>query len=276
MPLKTLRKITVWILLFAAGYAVAIWGASQLPGSFGTIAIWVLACSAVWAALYVLDMTVPGINIFSKALVRLPGGENRVALTFDDGPVEPFTRQILDVLDQFNAKATFFCIGENLQSSPELAKEIVRRGHTLGNHSFDHHSLPLQSGVDVSDQIERTAGLIERLTGSRSRLFRCPKGYKTRRVARLVARSGHHLIGFSYPIFDVQNPDTKILVSRVLTRLRAGDIILMHDGYASQKPGGRDQLVKALPRILEGIRQRGLKPVSLNEVLFGASSTSKD
>ncbi|MFH1018685.1 MAG: polysaccharide deacetylase family protein [Pseudomonadota bacterium] len=264
MPPRTRRKIVIWIALLAATSALAVWGASHLPGRFGAAGICTVLAGAAFVALYFLDMTVPGVNVFSKAVVRLPKGGNCVALTFDDGPVEPFTRQILDVLDRFNAKATFFCLGENVERSPDLAREIVLRGHALGNHSFSHRLLPSLKGADVSREIESTAQLMERLTGARPKLFRCPKGYKSRSVARRVARAGHTLIGFSYPIYDVENPDASILAERVLVRLRAGDIVLMHDGFSTRKPGSRDQLVKALPMILEGIRARGITPVALS------------
>jgi peptidoglycan/xylan/chitin deacetylase (PgdA/CDA1 family) len=221
-------------------------------------------------------MTVPGVGLFSPAPTRLPPGEtDAVALTFDDGPVEPYTRQILDVLDRAGAKGTFFCLGENVDRFPNLAREIVKRGHTIANHTYGHRILPFLSEKALKSEIEKGGEAIFRVTGVRPSLFRCTKGYKSPRVARAVAESGARLVGFSYPIFDVQNPPPEVLVGRVLRRVRPGDILLMHDGFAPRAPGKRDSLVTALPEILDGITRKGLRTVTLDRIFSTGPSTER-
>ncbi|HEY5999919.1 MAG TPA: polysaccharide deacetylase family protein, partial [bacterium] len=245
----------------------ALWAASLLPRPWSFAAAAAVVALALAAALLALDIVAPGVNLFSRALQRLPAsaGAGAVALTFDDGPVEPYTRQVLDALERHGAKATFFCIGENIERAPELAREIVRRGHTLGNHTQTHRLLPGLAAAEIERQIEECARTAERVTGVRPRLLRCPKGYKGVRVARAARRLGLSLVGFGYPIYDVQNPPAAQLVARVLGRVAPGDIVLMHDGVPPGRAGSRSSLVEALPAILAGLHERGLRPIALGE-----------
>ena len=272
IPPAALVKIARAVLPALLALAAALWVASRLPPPWGAVAVGAVAAAALGAALLTLDTLVPGVNLFSRALHRLPAaaGADAVALTFDDGPVEPYTRQILDALDRHGAKATFFCIGENIERSPELAREIVRRGHTLGNHTQTHRLLPRLPAGDIEAEIAGGVRAAERATGVHPRLLRCPKGYKGLRVMRVARRLGLPLVGFSYPIYDVENPPAADLVGRVLGRVAPGDIILMHDGFPLDKPGSRSSLVEALPRILDGLRSRGLRPIALGGLPAGS------
>jgi peptidoglycan-N-acetylglucosamine deacetylase len=272
MPKQTFLKIARYLLLFLAAYAVAMGAVRHLPSPWNAASQVGVSLLFLAAALFILDMTLPGFNLFSSALCRLPDDpRDEVALTFDDGPVEPYTRQILDILDRYGAKATFFCLGENVERFPDLAREIVRRGHAIGNHTFGHRILPLLSSAECERELVRGRDAIERATGVRPLLVRTPKGYKSARVARIVSRLGGRLIGFSYPIFDVQNPPPEKLVKRLLSRIDPGDIVVMHDGSAPRCGGSRDSLVAALPEILEGIQKEGLRTVSLDRWLSTAS-----
>lgn len=266
IPAGSLTKIARVVVPALAAAAAALGAAFLLPAPWSGLAVVAVATVCLGAVLLVLDTVAPGVNLFSRALHRLPAdaGADAVALTFDDGPVEPYTRQILDALDGHGAKATFFCIGENVERHPELAREIVRRGHTLGNHTGTHRLLPRLAAAEIEAEIEAGALAAERATGRRPRLLRCPKGYKGLRVMRVARRLGVPLIGFSYPIYDVENPPAADLVGRVLGRVAPGDIVLMHDGFPSDKPGSRSSLVAALPLILEGLRRRGLRPIALD------------
>jgi peptidoglycan/xylan/chitin deacetylase (PgdA/CDA1 family) len=271
MPAGSLAKIARAVLPALAAAAAAFAAAFLLPAPWSGLGAVAVATLCLGAVLLALDTVAPGVNLFSRALCRLPAaaGPDAVALTFDDGPVEPFTRQILDALDAHGAKATFFCIGENVERNPELAREIVRRGHALGNHTGTHRLLPRLSPAEIAAEIEAGAAAAERATGVRPTLLRCPKGYKGPRVMRVARRLGLPLVGFSYPIFDVENPPAAELVARVLGRVAPGDIVLMHDGFSPTKPGSRSSLVEALPAILEGLARRGLRPIALDAALAG-------
>lgn len=269
MPVGTVFKIAKWVAGFLLVYAAFIEASDYLPFPWNLCGISVLFLGAVRLALFFLDMMVPGINLFSRAVTHLPPEmKDAVALTFDDGPVDPYTRQVLDILDRYNAKGTFFCLGQNIERHPELVREIVRRGHTLGNHSYSHRVLPFLSSDECRQEIQLGAAAIQRVIGKLPVFVRAPKGYKSRGVTRVIDSMNCKLIGFTYPIYDIQNPQPQVLVDRVLSRVKAGDIIVMHDGYGPGRNEHRDSLVAALPAILEGLGSKGLRAVGLDAVTF--------
>lgn len=252
-----------------AAPVLAAFGLSLLlPPPWRAVALAGLGLTLAGATVFALDTIVPGFDVLSRAVSRLsrPAGDY-VVLTFDDGPVEPATRRVLDALDAEGVRATFFCIGENVRANPELAAEIASRGHEVGNHGDTHALLPLRPSAVVEREIRDGARALQRATGQRTGWLRCPKGYKSRRVERLARRLGHRLVGFSYPLHDVQNPPPSELVARTLARARSGDILLLHDGHDPRKPRPRDAVVEALPGIVRGLRARGLEPLSLGEAL---------
>ncbi len=264
MPPGARLKVTAPVALAAVAVALLVPAAARhLSGPALMALLLPVAVLAVLAA----DAFWPRVNLFGPAVVRVPG--SAVALTFDDGPVEPWTAQVLEVLERYGVKGTFFCIGENVERHPELARALVERGHTVGGHTASHRSLLLAGPAEVRREIEGGQEALRRATGKAPVFFRCPRGYKNPLVARVVRRLGLRLVGYSYPVWDVQNPPAAEIAERVLGRVRAGDIIVMHDGFAPSRPGRRDGLVEALPAVIEGLREKGLKPVSLDEALEG-------
>jgi peptidoglycan/xylan/chitin deacetylase (PgdA/CDA1 family) len=267
MPFAARLKILVYVALYLSGWAaiIALTGIVGAPG-------WVLAVMGSFAAILAvlaLDAFHPRVNLFAPAIVRIPpGSDNRspIALTFDDGPVEPYTREILEILEQYGAKASFFCIGENVVRAPELARAIVARGHTLGNHTQTHRNLMFASRRQIAEELDRCQHSIEDATQVSPRFFRCPKGYKNPMLHAELRRRSLRLVGYGYPIWDVQNPPPDELLERLLSRAASGDVVVMHDGYPPGAMGSRDSLVTALPAMLEGLRARGLTPVSLGSM----------
>ena len=258
-------RTVLWIglALFVSAVLIAFAAITVPPSVFAVLCV-VFAGLALLAA----DAFWPRVNLFGPAVVavssrRMP---KVVALTFDDGPVVPYTGQILEILERYGVKASFFCIGENVESHPELARAIVSGGHTIGSHTSTHRNLLLAGAEAIRRELERGQESIRSATGKTPRFFRCPKGYKNPLVALAVRRLGVRMAGYSYPIWDVENPPPEELVDRVLRRVKGGDIIVMHDGYPPARPGSRESLVLALPPIIEGILARGLTPVSLDEV----------
>ncbi len=268
IPLRTIWKIFRHVGIFLLLGGGSFWAISLLPSPWNGIFGIVLAVFFLGLALYFLDMMVPGVNVFSFAPHRLPKpyASGHIALTFDDGPSDPYTLEILDILDQFDVKAMFFCIGENVQKHPEIAKAIFERGHEVAVHSMTHRVLPKLGKHEIQDEIVQATKVIQDICGEPPKFFRCPKGFKSRTVERIVKASNQKMIGFSYPLYDVENPPPQEIVDRALNRIREGDILLMHDGFAANKPGRRDSLVSALPKILRGIQEKGLSVISLRDV----------
>lgn len=267
MPLRARLVIASYAGLYLLFSAVVLTVARLMTAN-----IWinlVLAAALLVLAILLLDAFYPRVSLFIPSISKIPQspGEKTIALTFDDGPVEPYTRQILDILDRFNVKASFFCIGANIQRNPEVAREIVRRGHTLGNHTQTHRSLLLADVDSVAQELGEAQKTIREHCGFEARFFRCPKGYKSPIVARILRRQRLDLVAYGYPIWDVKNPPAAELVERVLDRAVPGDIIVMHDGFPPGKSGERDSLVAALPEIIEGLLAKDLRPVSLDQAL---------
>lgn len=264
---KSYIKIFGYIFAFLFSYIALILISSYLPTSLGIILLCANLVFFSYVAIFFLDMTVPFFNLINRVPVRLPlDCEKSVMLTFDDGPANPYTLEILDILDRFSTKATFFCIGENIAQHPDIVSEISRRGHSIGNHSYHHHILPFLPPEKILEEIKKTSQIIQEITGKNEKWFRFPKGFQSRKGFMIAKSLGLVPLGFSYPIYDVQNPPAQELVDRTLNKVKSGDILLMHDGFLARKPGSRSSLVEALPKILEGIQKKNLRFVLPEEV----------
>lgn len=267
MPLRARLVVAAYVGAYLLFCALVLTATAK---TFQNVwASWVAAASLLALALVLLDAFYPKISLFGRSVGNLPQtqGEKTIALTFDDGPVHPYTGQILDILDRYEVKASFFCIGENVRRHPELAKEILNRGHTLGNHTQTHHSLLLANARRVNREVGEAQRTIRERCGFEPVFFRCPKGRKNPIVGRMLRRHRLVLVAYGYPIWDVENPPPAELVERVLKRAAPGHIVVMHDGYPPHIPGKRDSLVAALPPILEGLLAKGIRPVSLDQAI---------
>lgn len=194
----------------------------------------------------------------------------QVALTFDDGPDDKVTPQILDALKSANASATFFTIGRNLDEHPDLAARIHSEGHELGNHSYAHsRMLNFARPPAMQAEILRGAQAIGKITGKdRQPLYRPPVGLKNPPLARVAERLGLRIIAWSLHSRDTRMHDPAAIADRVLSRVRPGDIILMHDGH--DLPGkSRPATADALRLVLKGLQEKDLQPVTVSELLRG-------
>ncbi|HEX5043346.1 MAG TPA: polysaccharide deacetylase family protein [Candidatus Polarisedimenticolaceae bacterium] len=239
--------------LHAAGAACLLSAPAAWPAVLGTLVADHVAL--VGAGL------LPRSTLLGPNLCRLPpsAGEDVVALTFDDGPDPAVTPRVLDLLDGARARATFFVVGERAASHRPLLEEIVRRGHRLGNHTWSHPAgfffLPPRA---LRAQIARTQDLLAEAAGEPPLWFRAPAGIRSPILEPLLARAGLRLASWTRRAFDTveRNPDT---VARRLTRgLRAGDVLLLHDG-------GSAAVLEALPRVLAAVAGAGLRSVPLPE-----------
>jgi len=193
--------------------------------------------------------------------------EKKIALTFDDGPNEPYTSQILQVLKDNNVKATFFMVGRNVETYPDAARAIVAAGHAIGNHSYDHHQLITKTSTQVTDEILKSEKAIETATGQKTTLFRPPYGDKNTLTIHETHKLGYVMVEWSVSAEDWRKPGAEKIVSNVMEHIRNGDIILMHDGDKWRHGSDRSQTVAALPIIIEQLRQAGYEFVTIPELL---------
>ena len=192
---------------------------------------------------------------------HLSGGEKVIALTFDDGPWEQ-TPEILGILKEMDVKATFFWIGKNVQTYPEIAKQVVAAGHAIGNHTWDHPTHSMDRAT-AAEQIDSTNDRIFETAAVKTALFRPPGGALDNGLADYARNSQDMVVMWSVDTRDWQ-PSTSVqmLVSTVLNNAKPGSIVLMHDGG-----GNRWRTVQALPAIIAGLREQGYKLVTVPELL---------
>ncbi len=190
-----------------------------------------------------------------------------VALTFDDGPCEPYTERILDVLEKHNVRATFFMIGRNVERFPEIAKKVADAGHEIGNHTYAHSSLVLNTPRRIAMELEKGEEAIRRWTGISTRMFRPPYGANTRWILTQALRRGYIITKWSVNAGDWGKASAERIVRRTLARVGNGAIILMHDGTSFRRNNHRWQTVTALPNIVDTLKSRGYRLVTVSELL---------
>jgi peptidoglycan/xylan/chitin deacetylase (PgdA/CDA1 family) len=185
-----------------------------------------------------------------------------VALTFDDGPTDLGVDAVLPVLERHDATATFFLVGKQVEERPHLAARLRAAGHEIANHSFTHQRMIGRPGDWYDDEIARTEALLARAGGSAG-LFRPPYGKKLVGLPRATSRAGLRMV-----MIDVEEPtttDPAEYAREVVAGARPGSILLLHAMYRANRTA-RD----ALPLILEGLRAKGLRAVSVGELIARA------
>ncbi|MFN8052011.1 MAG: polysaccharide deacetylase family protein [Acidimicrobiales bacterium] len=185
-------------------------------------------------------------------MVTPPMAPNTVALTFDDGPTPEYTPRILDILDRYGITATFFVLGQQVALHPDLAREIVRRGHSIANHTWNHPTLPTLPVGKIDAQIYRTDDVIMLATRRRPTCVRPPYGAVNGTVLSRITGSLHFPVTWTVDPLDWKRPGAGVIASRVLAATRPGGVVLMHDGG-----GNRSQTVAALPLVIQGLLNRG-------------------
>ncbi|MGH9402253.1 MAG: polysaccharide deacetylase family protein [Terriglobia bacterium] len=231
----------------------------------------VILLIVVWlVALVAYGCSAPSSQLLGRSLVRGPVGQKRVALTFDDGPTPPSTDRVLDVLKEYGVTATFFVNGRWVDRFPETLRRVQREGHAIGNHTYSHLFLYLKTPRRMAGEIDRTQEAIERVTGQRPRIFRCPYGVRWFGLFSALKRRGMTAVQWSDTGFDWKKENTPADIARkTLKNLSDGSVILLHDGCGAKQPGEADHspTVEALPAIIKEAQKRGLKFVPVTEFL---------
>lgn len=186
--------------------------------------------------------------------------DDRIAITFDDGPDPVFTPQVLKLLADHGAKATFFCIGQRAQEHPGLVSAIIDQGHTLGNHSFSHSNMfGFKSTGAVIQELQETERTVLDQTGLKMRLFRPPFGVTNPQIARAVAAQDLVCVGWSIRSLDTTPRSADRVWARVVRRLKGGGIVLLHDTGPT--------CVVVLERLLGSMRVNNLSGVPVDQLL---------
>ena len=229
------------------------------------LAVGLLVIAGCGAAV-VYAFLAPTSTIFRPVLFRGPAESNSVVLTFDDGPTSPFTEQILDILAERKVPATFFLCGKNVERNPELARRIVREGHTVGNHTYSHPLLYLRTRKFLAGEIDHTQAIIEKVTGVRPSFFRPPYGARWFGLMPILKARGLMMVMWSAAGYDWKYR-TEAIIKATTREMQSGSVVLLHDGHERQPPEKVDQssTVRALSAIIDAATDKGLKFVPIEE-----------
>ena len=251
------------------------WNPAQVTGiiilAVATAVFFINPLLAIAVALFYILLCVtasffPQSNFFLPVTSRGNTEQNLVALTFDDGPAQPTTIQIMDLLDKYSVKATFFISGANALSHPEIIREIIARGHTIGNHSFNHNPFVMLRSYNYLYQEIFRAQEVLRKMGIQTLAFRPPVGIINPKLAPILDKMGMFCVTFSCRAFDAGNRCVKNLSSRILKKVKADDIILLHDVPPHSKEDSVILLLE-IETILSGLTVKGLKIVPLSTLI---------
>ena len=187
-----------------------------------------------------------------------------VALTIDDGPEPEVTPLLLDMLDRRGARATFFCIGEKVAAQPALARDVIRRGHSIENHSQRHlRRFSLLGPQAMAAEVAAAQAVISEVVGVAPRFFRAPAGLRNPFLEPILARLGLRLASWTRRGFDTVTHRPAVVLARLTRGLGAGDILLLHDGHVTRSEAGQPVVVEVLPALLNEMAARGLSSVTL-------------
>ncbi|WP_223032192.1 polysaccharide deacetylase family protein [Hanstruepera marina] len=247
---KSINIITIVVFI---GLLVLFLFYSISPWWFGLLFL-------IWFSITALGSAIIGLNYHVESLINNPEiQENHIAITFDDGPHPEFTPQVLAILKQYNAKATFFCIGKHVKAYPNVFKQILNEGHTVGNHTYSHNNMfGFFSTKKVITELQQTHKIVNDLTGLSLQLYRPAFGVTNPRIKKAVKTLALYSIGWNKRSFDTTSISKQQILNRITKNLKQGDVILLHDTSL--------KTVEVLEQLLLFLQHKNLNAVTINEL----------
>ena len=190
-------------------------------------------------------------------------GSKQIALTFDDGPNDPHTLKLLEVLANHNVRATFFMIGRYVQQRPDIARAVAQAGHLIGNHTFTHPVLSLKSAAETRSQLVDCRKALQDAIGTHSTLFRPPFGARRPATLRIARSLGLEPVMWNVTGYDWNAPPAAVIERKVARQMRGGDVILLHDGGHRAMGADRSQTVIATENLILRYKDQGYKFVTV-------------
>lgn len=222
-------------------------------------------------------LTSPFAFAYGRVIAHGDRCHRQIALTFDDGPNEPFTSQTLDILRQYGVKATFFMIGQNVEQWTEVCQRVIREGHIIGNHSYFHSRwLAFNRGRNIARELKLAQEAIYQASGVTPSLFRPPYGLRSPWLLTAAANLGFTVITWDNMTNDWDSgKGAEQIASAILTRAKPGSIIVLHDGRGIKHGFDRTSLLGALPHLLAGLKQQGYQFVTVPELIASKGYRAK-
>ncbi|MGH9500865.1 MAG: polysaccharide deacetylase family protein [Terriglobales bacterium] len=230
-------------------------------GSLASAAGLVLASSAGYQAMSPIGQW------YGRTFVSLPAGSKKLALTYDDGPNDPHTPRLLEVLARHNVRATFFLIGRYVKQRPDLARAIAQAGHAIGNHTFSHPNLIFASAQQTRTELETCERALAETVGQHSRLFRPPFGGRRPATLRIAGSLGLEPVMWNITGWDWKEKPAEYVEQKIRKRIRGGSVILLHDGGHAAFGADRSQTVLATDRLITRYKAEGYEFVAIPEMM---------
>ena len=241
-------------------------------------ALWPWAVGSVIASH--LALTAAGLwprsSLLGHNWTSLPeSADAQIALTIDDGPHPDVTPRVLDLLARYDARATFFCIGDAARRHPLWIEAIVARGHAVENHSQRHrHNFSLLGPQALRREIETAQNTLGEISGTRPLFFRAPAGLRNPFLEPVLCRLGLHLASWTRRGFDTRTRDAAVVTQRLLRGLAARDILLVHDGHAALGAHGKPVVLDVLPAVLRAAADARLRCTTLRAAIAPEEPTA--
>jgi peptidoglycan/xylan/chitin deacetylase (PgdA/CDA1 family) len=194
-------------------------------------------------------------------------GSKHTALTFDDGPNDPHTLKLLDVLAKHSVRATFFMIGRYVQERPDIARAVAQAGHIIGNHTFTHPLLIFESAAQTRAQLVDCRQALQDAIGEHSNLFRPPFGGRRPATLRIARDLGLQTVMWNVKGYDWNAPPAAVIERKVARQMRGGDVILLHDGGHGALGADRAQTVMATDNLIRRYKDEGYEFVTVEEMM---------
>ena len=204
---------------------------------------------------------------YGRTFTGLPGGTKKLGLTYDDGPNDPHTLRLLEVLARHEVRATFFVIGRYARQRPDLVREVANAGHIVGNHTFTHPALIFKSATEVRRELEDCRKSLEDAIGKPSNLFRPPFGARRPAVLRVARELGLMPVMWNVTGYDWNAPPAAVIERKVSRRIRGGDVILLHDGGHKGMGADRSQTVAATDGLISRYQAEGWEFATISQMM---------
>lgn len=221
---------------------------------------WFIVIIFIWLGINTVGSALISSNYHVKAFCNNPSETGKkISITFDDGP-SPYTLEVLDLLKKYDVKATFFCIGKNIEAHAEIVKQILAEGHLLGNHSYSHSPFfDFYNAKKITEEIQKTDALLEKFTSKKISFFRPPYGVTTPSIRRALKITGHKVIGWNIRSLDGGTKNQNLIFNRIIKRISPGGIVLLHDTASHS--------VLVLEQFLQFLQNQNYQVVSIEELL---------
>jgi peptidoglycan/xylan/chitin deacetylase (PgdA/CDA1 family) len=231
----------------------------MLPALFG------LTAAAVASAAGYQSMAPTG-QWYGRTFAGGIRGSKQIALTYDDGPNDPHTLKLLEVLAKHSVRATFFMIGRYVRQRPDIARAVAQAGHVIGNHTLTHPLLIFQSEAQTRTQLVDCHQVLEEAIGAHSNLFRPPFGGRRPATLRIARELGLQTVMWNVTGYDWNAPPAAVIERKVVRQMRGGDVILLHDGGHRAMGANRAQTVIATENLIRRCKDQGYEFVTVEEM----------